>query len=314
MRPRPRPRLRRRRRRRRAHFADRARVVVLGLAAAGLDPAAQRAADAALLFEARRDAHIDVVGPADAGAVIDAAALEKARSCEEVACVKPAASAFGAHQVLTAALHEGQLTMTLLDVVNDKVRNRVVRAAKGNLDAAVRSSTAAVYGVAGHLRLSEQPAGAEVLVDGVPAGLAPVADIAVEKPGPHVVSVRGAGLVPFEETVEVRGGADVDVIVRSASVASLEDEQVWWRIGAGALGAAGVVAAGGAGAFYASALASDQRLDSVGRKASQAQLDAITSETAADVTTAVILGAASAVLLGGGAAAWFLNPATTSLP
>jgi hypothetical protein len=53
----------------------------------------------------------------------------------------------------------------------------------------------------GHLRVQVNRTGAQVFVDGAPAGLAPIAGFVYVDPGPHVVEARLDGYAPLRENV-----------------------------------------------------------------------------------------------------------------
>lgn len=65
----------------------------------------------------------------------------------------------------------------------------------------------------GDLVLDVEPAGAEILLDGVAIGTAPLAGEVAVDPGPHRIEVRANGLEPYARDLEVAAGQRVDLRV-----------------------------------------------------------------------------------------------------
>jgi hypothetical protein len=285
---------------------DRARVVAIGVGDARFDDA--------YADEVKRDAGMLVIKPADVAAILDDAQLATARACDDTACAAKVASRFDAQRVIVAGIDGRQVRLALFDTVHQSVVQRASKDAPDGAANAARATVAALYGVAGRIKLWDQPAHAVVEIDGEKAGDTPVDDLLVHTAGAHSISVHGPGLLAWHQSVDVKGGDDLALRVQCPSIDDVEGERAWWRVGASSLVGVGVVAAAGAVAFYGAAMASDARLNGIDpRKATQAQLDAITSDTTLNFTGSMALAGAALFFGGAGAATWFFNPPELAL-
>ena len=98
-----------------------------------------------------------------------------------------------------------------------------------------------------HLAIRTSVAGAEILVDGMPLGRAPLAAAVRVVPGTHQVMARAAGYATALAALDARAGAHVDVELRllPAGVNTTPLRKRWWFWTA--LGGAAAVAATGIG-------------------------------------------------------------------
>jgi hypothetical protein len=79
--------------------------------------------------------------------------------------------------------------------------------------ATVDAALAAIQNLVGPMRLAVTEAGAEVSVDGLPAGVTPLAAPLRLDLGDHTLSVKKAGFTPFEQTVKVAGGNETAIAI-----------------------------------------------------------------------------------------------------
>jgi hypothetical protein len=73
----------------------------------------------------------------------------------------------------------------------------------------VDSALAAIRNLVGTVRIAVTEAGADVALDGTPAGMTPLAEPLVVDLGAHKLSVTKAGFQPAEQTIDVQGGAEL---------------------------------------------------------------------------------------------------------
>jgi hypothetical protein len=166
----------------------------------------------------------------------------------------------------------------------------------------------------GALTIEVDPPGAEVLVDDVPVGRAPVQEAVFVDPGAHKVTARFAGRADATQMVTLSAGGEQKVALRMVveapppPVVPVEKRPVWPAVVTGVLAAGGLAvgagltaAANGKGASRATLLA---RLGDSGcaHAASAVTADCSTLMNAANSQTALARGAVAGFTVGGGLA------------
>ncbi len=117
----------------------------------------------------------------------------------------------------------------------------------------------------GALRVAVEPVGAEVLVDNVSLGKAPLADVVFVDPGAHVITARQAGFVTAKADYKLDAGGTEEVSLRLARMNQeglspspptdvlstpppradvIETGPKWWWIAAGVTGTAALAGVG----------------------------------------------------------------------
>lgn len=158
----------------------------------------------------------------------------------------------------------------------------------------------------GRLVLQVSPFGAAVAIDGVDAGVAPIAPVDVT-PGRHIVAVRRPGFLALTREVDVRGGWTETVVVELAPAAtqvapSVEAPSIWPWV---SLGVGGAVAIGGAVSVWAGEQDHLEIVDAEGY--AEGQLVGLSRDRAVALETSgddkklmgwVLVGVGSAVMVG----------------
>jgi hypothetical protein len=287
----------------------RPRLAVMGFQAPELGPETLAALEDAVAQAAGNLAKMDIVGASDLRAVLSLGQLQQLTGCQDKTCMTEFGSLLAVQQMLSGSVRKvGQsyaLSVQLMDLVNGRVLNRATQEIPQSTEAlfgAARQQVAVLFGVVGQVRVWNQPAGAELFLDGALVGQTPIDVVTVRAPGKHVVSILGPGVTPWKEEVDVYAGVDLRLQARNRSLEELRVEAddrrgtTWLLAGGAAVGALGC------GVMWLLAVRSDRRLDAIDRRtASQEELDAITDQT---LTFALTSGAFAiiAAALGGSAA------------
>ncbi len=298
----------------------RPRLAVAGFVAPGVPDEVVAALEGACATEVARLVKADVISAEDMRMLMNVSMYQATMGCESGDCLQSLGNALAVQQLVSGSVRKNgegyTLSLSRLDAVNARVLQRTTVEVKdaAGLVKAVRQATPALFGVIGKLEVWDQPAGAEVFIDGARVGETPMAVIDVKTPGAHTIEIVGPTVTPWRAAFELGAGDELKLRAKNRPIDQVEAESAAWTFAGVGLTVGGVAASAAAGAFYFLAVRNDQRADPVTlRSASQEELNSI-----ADVTLGwtVASGAAAVVgvaALGGGVAALLFNPAAAEL-
>ncbi|UJR81110.1 PEGA domain-containing protein [Sandaracinus amylolyticus] len=113
---------------------------------------------------------------------------------------------------LARGMHVVELRRGALVIASERVEVRGGSTVEIDLDVIAAGSIASDAAVSGRVEIRSVPPGAEIEIDGAPAGLgALVIDLV---PGPHVVRVWAPGYEAFEQEIYVGAGAETELDVQ----------------------------------------------------------------------------------------------------
>jgi hypothetical protein len=281
----------------------RPRLAVAGFVAPGVPDEVVAALEGACATEVARLVKADVISAEDMRMLMNVSMYQATMGCESGDCLQSLGNALAVQQLVSGSVRKNgegyTLSLSRLDAVNARVLQRTTVEVKdaAGLVKAVRQATPALFGVIGKLEVWDQPAGAEVFIDGA-----------------HTIEIVGPTVTPWRAAFELGAGDELKLRAKNRPIDQVEAESAAWTFAGVGLTVGGVAASAAAGAFYFLAVRNDQRADPVTlRSASQEELNSI-----ADVTLGwtVASGAAAVVgvaALGGGVAALLFNPAAAEL-
>jgi TolB-like protein len=299
--------------------ADKPRLAVLGVQAKGLDANISATLSGLIGGEIAKLDRYQVLAEDDVRGLVAASQLAQVMGCEGATCTADMtriASKLNAGLVVTGTV--GQIgsrlvvNLTLVDARAGTVEGRASQEAPSldELPNVVRQATLVLFGIAGRVLLWNQPEGAQVFLDERLVGTTPLKGIDLPRPGTFMLRLSHDERTPWEARVTVRPGEVTRLKVESYALRDLEE----WASGRRNLGigllAGGLVALGGGGLLWASAVRNDSQIDALDLRkpedvARAREISGGTFGLAAGATVATVVG-----VLGSGLGAWLLadNP------
>lgn len=273
-----------------------------------IDAATIAAVEETVATEAVRSSGANVVTPAAVRAALGVHERQMLTGCNDAKCFKAITSLLSADRLITTTVQRldtaYSLTLELFDLKENRSVKRSTRQCELTSVALLqlaRGQTAALFGVAARLSLWDQPPAADVFVDGRSVGRTPVGVIPLDSGGKHIITMSGPAVTTWRTEVTVEAGGEARVRAGSRAFVELETQARGRRNAGFGLIGAGVATAAAATALWIAAAGNDRSLDRLDlRRATQAEIDSVTSRTTTLTAVAIASSALTGALVGVG--------------